>query len=325
MLSTSLVKVWYNVAMVKMNTLKEIKIANWSWVHINHPTDLEIKQLAQHFNFHELDLKDVLPPIQRPKLVERNNHLFMILLYPSYDRETCKIHPVEVDFFIGKDFLVTSASELFSPIADFFNKHKKDTAIKNASAFASPIELLYEILKQLEHYCLPMSIHISNDIDHAENIVFAQTDKAETINEVLRIKTNIVNFRKAMNRHTRVVQHLSGKIEKFFPDFSHELLKGLVEDTEDLWVMLENYQDTIEAIQDSQLSLLNYRTNKIMEIFTIFTTIIFASELIISLALLAFDSSFSILIDPLKFMSFSSILLFVILGMLVFFRRRRWM
>lgn len=311
--------------MAKMNTLKEIKTANWSWTHINHPTELETKQLARRFNFHELDLKDVLPPIQRPKLVERDGHLFMILLYPSYDRATRRIHPVEVDFFIGKDFLVTSTSESFSPIADFFNKHKKDAMLKNANSFASPIELLYEILKRLEHYCLPMSIHISNDIDYVENIVFSKTDKAETINEVLRIKTNIVNFRKAMNRHTRVIQHLSSKVEKIFPEFSHELLKGLVEDTEDLWVMLENYQDTIEAIQDSQLSLLNYRTNKIMEIFTIFTTIIFASELIISLALLAFDSSFSLMQDPLKFISFSSIWLTMILGMLIFFRRRRWM
>lgn len=311
--------------MAKMNSLKEIKNANWTWVHINHPTELETKQLARRFNFHALDLKDVLPPIQRPKLTEREGYLFMILLYPSYDRATRKIHPIEVDFFIGRNFLVTSSSELFSPIADFFNKYSKDTAAKNASIFATPIELLYEILKRLEHYCQPMSIHISNDIDHVENIVFAQTDKAGTINEVLRIKTNIVNFRKAMNRHTRVIQHLSGKIEKFFPEFSREFLKGLIEDTEDLWMMLENYQDTIEAIQDSQLSLLNYRTNKIMEIFTIFTTIIFASELIISLALLAFDSPFSILYDPLKFISFTSIWLLMILGMLIFFRRKRWM
>ncbi len=311
--------------MTKINTLKEIKTANWSWVHISHPTNLEAKQLARRFNFHELDLKDVLPPIQRPKIIDREQYLFMILLYPSYDRATRRIHPVEVDFFIGKDFLVTNSSEPFSPIADFFNKHKKNAVTKTANVFTSPIDLLYEILKRLEHYCLPMSIHISNDIDYVENIVFAQTDKAETINEVLRIKTNIVNFRKAMNRHTRVIQHLSGKINKFFPDTSHELLKGLIEDTEDLWVMLENYQDTIEAIQDSQLALLNYRSNKIMEIFTIFTTIIFASELIISLALLAFDSSFSVYLDPLKFMSFSGILLTVILGMLVFFRKRRWM
>ncbi|MBI5022663.1 MAG: hypothetical protein HZC05_00635 [Candidatus Magasanikbacteria bacterium] len=311
--------------MAKMNTLKEIKTANWSWVHINHPTELEAKQLARSFNFHELDLKDVLPPIQRPKLVDREQYLFMILLYPIYDRTTRKIHPVEIDFFIGKDFLVTGSSELFSPVADFFNKHKKDTAIKTVNNFVSPIELLYEILKRLEYYCLPMSIHISNDIDYIENAVFSKTDKAETINEVLRIKTNIVNFRKTMNRHTRVIQHLSGKVGKFFPDISHDILKGIVEDTEDLWMMLENYQDTIEAIQDSQLALLNYRSNKIMEIFTIFTTIIFASELIISLALLAFDSSFSILIDPLKFISFSSIWLVVILWMLVFFRKRRWM
>lgn len=308
-----------------MNTLKEIKIVNWSWVHINHPTDLETKQLARRFNFHALDLKDVLPPIQRPKLADREQYLFIILLYPMYNRATGKIHPVEIDFFLGPNFLVTSASEFFSPISDFFNKHKKDIAVKSANSFASPMELLYEILKRLEHYCLPMSIHISNDIDQVENSVFSKSDKAETINEVLRIKTNIVNFRKAMNRHARVIQHLSGKINKLFPDSSHELLKGLVEDTEDLWVMLENYQDTINAIHESQISLLNYRTNNIMEIFTIFTTIIFASELFISLTLLAFDSPFSFQRDPLKFLSFFSVWLVLILGMLLFFRKKRWM
>lgn len=306
--------------MAKMNTLKEIKIANWTWVHINHPTDLETKQLARRFGFHEMDLKDVLPPIQRPKLVDREQYLFMILLYPMYNRTTGKIHPVEIDFFIGKDFLVTCASELFSPIADFFNKHKKDTMAKSASPHASPIELLYEILKRLEHYCLPMSIHISNDIDQVENSVFAKADKAETINEVLRIKTNIVNFRKAMNRHTRVIQHLSSKINKLFPDSSHELLKGLVEDTEDLWVMLENYQDTIEAVQGSQLALLNYRSNVIMEIFTIFTTIIFALELVISVIGIFFDFT-----EPLSRLAIMSGLAAVALAMLVFFKRKRWM
>lgn len=301
--------------------LQEIKLGNFLWMHINHPTELETNQLANDLKFHVLDLKDVLPPIQRPKLVEREDYLFMILLYPVYDRDNRKIHAVEVDFFIGRNFLVTSSSEEFFPISDFFNRLKKQTGKKEkVNLFGSPAELLYEVLKQLENYCLPMSIHISNDIDKVENEVFSSTAKEDAINEVLRIKTNIVNFRKALNRHNRILQHLILKISKNFSSFSAELFKSLVEEAEDIWEMLENYQDTINAIHESQVSLLNYRSNIIMEVFTIFTTIIFALELAISFITLGTD----FYKDPLSLLAIFGGLTVIALIMVMFFKKKRW-
>lgn len=311
--------------MVKMSLLKEIKIAGFTWVHITHPTEIAVKQLARQFPFlHEIDLKEILPPIQRPKLAERENHLFMILLYPMYDRTTRKIHAVEIDFFIGKDFLITASSENFSPITDFFNRKKKEGGVKESLNFATPAALLFELLKRLEHYCLPMTIHISNDIDRVENDVFLTTRKKETIDEVLRVKINIVNFKKSMNRHGRVLGHLAARLHKLEPAFPQEFLKGLMEDTEDLWMMLENYQDTVNAIHESQLSLLNFQSNAIMQIFTIFTTIIFSLELVIGVLGLAFDSSLSISRAPLGFLAAMAGLAVVGLAMLLFFRRKSW-
>lgn len=304
--------------------LHEIKFSNFSWIHINHPTGIEATQLAQLFNFNPLDLKDILPPIQRPKLVERDGYLFMILLYPVYDRSTRKIHAVEVDFLIRHNLLITASSEEFSPLSDFFNHFKKEANKRREGNFASAVELLYEILKKSEHYCLPMSVHISNDIDKVENEVFSSTTKEEAINEVLLIKTNIVNFRKAMNRHTRVLQHLVARVTKHFSPFSGELFKGLVEDAEDMWEMLENYQDTINAIHESQISLLNYKSNSIMQIFTVMMTIIFSLELVIGIIGLGTDSSLSFYKEPIGLLLVFGSLSLVFIAMVLFFKKKKW-
>ncbi|KKR49227.1 MAG: Mg2 transporter protein CorA family protein [Candidatus Magasanikbacteria bacterium GW2011_GWC2_40_17] len=306
--------------------LAKVNFTKFFWTHISHPTELETNQLAHLFKFQPADLKEILPPVQRPKLVERDNYIFMILLYPLYDRSTRKIHPVEVDFLIGQDFLISSSSEEYAPISGFFNHFKKETEKKDSKNLpVSAVELLFELLQKLEQYCLPMSIHISNDIDKVENEVFASTAKEETINEVLRIKTNIVNFRKSMNRHTRVLQHLIGKISGKFSSFTADKFKDLVYDTEDLWEMLENYQDTIEAIHDSQLSLLNYRSNATMQIFTIFTSIIFSLELAIGLISLFTDESLLFYGDLRGVLAVSGALALIWILMVFYFKKKRWL
>ncbi len=297
--------------------LSEVNFGSWKWINITHPTELETVQLKHLYNFNDLDLKAVLPPIQRPRLDSRDGYLFMILLYPLYDRSTRKIHAVEVDFFIGKNFLITALSEDFPPLSEYFNHFKKNK--KDLTTNSVP-ELLFQILTRLDQYCLPMSVHLSNDIDHIENEVFGATDKQKTINEVLLIKTNIVNFRKALNRHARILQNLSNRMGQQFPSFPDELFKELIEETDDLWGMLENYQDTINAIHESHLSLLNYRSNVTMQLFTVFTTVIFTLELMVALVSLGLTINNNWMNLGIVFSS----LIIVGVIMVIFFKRRRW-
>ncbi len=309
--------------------IREFKNANFSWIHIVHPTALETKELAQRFKFEAIDLTDVLPPLQRPKIVERPNYIFMILLFPVFNRQTRRIHPAEVDFFIGKDFFITATSEDLFPLSELFVhcQKGKDKGVKQWSVETTPVELLYEVLSRLEQYCFPISIHINNDIDKIENEIFNLKNKTETINEVLRIKTNIVNFRKAMNRHTHVIQKFLNKAPRFFaPEKTDKLnlyFKDLAERSEDLWQMLESYQDTIDAVHESHLSLINHHSNVIMQIFTIFTTVIFSVELVISWVSFDLDT-LSFQNNPAGFLAANAGLLLVILMMVIFFKKRNW-
>jgi len=160
-----------------------------------------------------------------------------------------------------------------------------------------------------------------------ENEIFNLKNKNETINEILRIKTNIVNFRKAMNRHTHVIQKFLNKAPRFFaPEKTDKLnlyFKDLAERSEDLWQMLESYQDTIDAIHESHLSLINHHSNIIMQVFTIFTTVIFSVELVISWVSFDLDT-LSFTNNPAGFFVANAGLLLVILMMVIFFKKRNW-
>lgn len=311
--------------MAKVN-LQEIKIKgqSFTWVNIIHPTELDTRQLARRFHFHPLDLKDVLPPIQRPKLLERDHYLFMILLFPVYHRETRRIHSVEVDFFIGNNFLVTVASEDLFPLRDFFVRCQKGKQEKEVCAAPTPAPLLYELLNRLRLYCFPMLVHVSNDIDRVEEEVFTGQDEKKTINEVLLIKTNIVNFRKSMNRHTRVLQQFLTKAPKFFSTEKLEwYFKDLVEHTADIWELLENYRDSINAIHESHLSLLNFRSNVISKTYTIFTACIFSITFLAALFGMR-AQNLPIVNWPGAFWLILGLMLITILTIAVFFKHKKW-
>ena len=56
------------------------------WVNIERPTPLEAAWLEEQFDFHALDLEDVLSRNQRPKIDEYPDYLFIVLHFPVFDR-----------------------------------------------------------------------------------------------------------------------------------------------------------------------------------------------------------------------------------------------
>ena len=307
-------------------SIQEIKNNSFSWVHVPMPSQKQVQEISLRFGLHPLDAQDILPPLQRPKLENRDQYLFLILLFPIYNRATGKISPIEVDIAVGKDFLFTTSSSTLFALDQLFREHFPGKKKKTPQHVLpnSPSILLYKVLSTLEHYCYPMITHISNDIDAIEANIF-EVKKIENINEVLRIKTNIVNFRKAMNRHTRGIKQLIEKAERLFPVEELSLyFNDLVEHTEDIWGMLENFSDTIDAIHESHVSLLNLRSNQIMQRFTLFTSIIFSLTLVATL--LATRAPSTPFIDwPFGFWWIAVLMGFMGGVMLVFYKLRKWM
>ena len=110
-----------------MNNIAELKLKNFSWINAAETGKARMDFLAKKYNLLEEDILDVLPPTQTSKLVEREDYLFIILLFPIYDREEKCIRTEEINFFIAKNFLITPHDNkitIMKTIFDYCQKNK---------------------------------------------------------------------------------------------------------------------------------------------------------------------------------------------------------
>lgn len=302
--------------------ITEIKCGGQSWVDIAGSSPSELKVLRERFGFHELDVRDCLPPLQRAKFVARPEYLFVILIYPIFDTRTREIQVRELDLFVGKGFFVTVHNEPLPPLAALIASLAKSPKGK-ANVRTCP-ELLYQMLDELLDSCFPMLTNLGNQIEAVEKKMENIHDR-KTIAEIFRIKTNIVNFRKAIHPHKSVLRKMIARLPElmdgdgFIHYFNH-----LVDHTKEIWDQLENEAETIAAIEDTHLSLLNFRTNDIMRALTVFAVIVFPLTLVA--AVFGMNAQHTPLIGhPLDFWLIVLLMLLGALCMLGFFRWKKWL
>ncbi len=304
--------------------IQDLRGTHVTWVNVTKTSREELAALKRRFRFHDIDLRECLPPLQRPKLIERPSYLFMILLFPVFNRATREIRLAEIDFFIGKNFVVTVHEDELPVLSDTFKKLHADRAFRAALLDEDQARLLYELLDRLLDGCFPMLTHILNDIDDIEARM-TEVRNRETIHEIFRIKTNLVNFKKAVQPHKMVIRKLIGAAPTFFP--TEKLLayfQNLVDHTNEIWDDLESHSDTLDAIEDTHISLLNFRASDTMRVLTIFAVIVFPLTLIATIFGMNTKNT-PIVGNPLDFWIIVSLMTAGTLGMLTYFKWKRWL
>lgn len=302
------------------NHIHKLQKNNFTWINVTKPVKAALDQVGRQFNLRPEDVEACLPPLQRPKLIPGPNYLFMILLFPVFNRKTKEIESTEVDFFIGKDFLITVHDNSLIPMRIIFEELEKS---KNANAFSTG-KILTEVLDSLFKYCYPILIHISQDIDNVEKRVFEIHNQKVTF-EIMRLKTNVVEFKSNTALHNYVINKLISLGPNYFNGKrTYDRLNGLIEDTKEIRASLDNYSETIYAIFDTHQSLINLRANQIMKNLQIFAVIVFPLTLLAAIFGMNTLGSMPFHSHPYGFWIIAAIMLCGTFAMLLFFKWRKW-
>lgn len=309
--------------MAAPKTIHTLAGDNFSWVNATRAEEQEMLYLEKNFKLHPLDTRECLPPLQRPKLIPRPDYLFLILVFPIFNRKTREIEPEEVDIFIKKDMVITVHNDQLLPIQNFFellevNKEHRD------ELFASPAYFITQLLDVLFDGCFPMLLHISHDIDAVSKQVLRGYTKT-TIHEILRLKNNIVYFRKAMQPHRDLVFRLRDILPEFFPVEKHaHYFNRLIDHSKEIWDNLDTYNFAIDALHQTHTTLISFHLNEIMRTLTIFSIIIFSCTLFATI--FSMKAAYTPLIGrPFDFWLIVAIMALGALSALLFFRSKKWL
>lgn len=264
-----------------MKHIYELENQGLLWVNVTKQGEKELQELQRRFGFEKVDILESMPPYQRPKIVKRDHYCFMVLHFPVFDRETRRLGYTEVDFFLGQNFLVTIHDNKLLPIDNLFSECKKNISSREQYFSVSAAHILLELLSRLLDSIFPILLHVNDDINLVDRKLFTKISGREMAEEILRLKTNVVTFRRTMQGHKTVLERLVmyyGR-ELNLNSFQN-YLNSLREFTNEIWHMIESQRESIDALHEANESMLTLRTNNIMRILTVISVITFPLTLL---------------------------------------------
>lgn len=302
-------------------TLKEKLL----WLNISNPGKKELEYLRKKYKFDlkHLQASSAKSVAQRPIVSQSENYLFVILHFPIFKNES--IVAGEIEFFVAHGLLVTLHNNNIGALNDFFKICKKDSNSVLAYKFESSAILLYEILEKLMISCYPLLDKTSISLTEIEDKIFTQKQK-EAVSQILSTRRNIINIRKIMQNHKNILKKLMDIESSLVP---HDKIKKyyftLIEHSKRIWEFIDNQKEMIEALNDSNESLLNYRISDIMKTLTIFSVIVFPLTLLAAIFGMNTLKGMPFIETENGFWIIIAIMLTGCFGMLIFFERKKWL
>jgi magnesium transporter len=309
--------------------LAELHGDGLTWIHLEAPTHEEVQLLAARFGWHPLDVEDVLSRRERPKVdaytaVEGGGYLFAVLHFPVYDATVGRLNAGELDVFVGPDYLVTLPTVELRPLSRLFQRCSDSEELRHNLFSRGSGRLLYEILDDLYDYCFPILDKIAfklRQID--EEIDDIEPRAKERVRDIHKVKQEIISYRKIVRPQRPTLRQLERGVERFLPEELELYFDDIVDASERIWDLLDNYKEVVEALEDTNESLISHQQNDILYVLTIFSVVLLPLTVItgffgMNVHFPGFDS-FNGFIATVATMSV------IVLGMLGFFRWKKWL
>ena len=302
--------------------IERISHAGIEWIHIEEPSALERAWLAEHFDFHALDIEDVMSRNQRPKIDEYPDYLFIVLHFPIFDKQVGRLNAGELDLFVGPDFIITLPNQPLKPAQYLFERCRTNEEIREQLFSKGTGYLLYQIVDQAVDYCFPMLRKIGNKLEQLEEEIFVGRGE-EIVRDISNVKQEIINFRKIIRPQRPVLRDLERTKQRYMREELEVYFDDIVDASERIWDMLENYKEVVVALDETNESVISHRVNEILRVLTAISVIVLPLTFIASLW--GMNVGVPGEGDQTAFWIITGVMVGILVGMVAFFRRRGWL
>jgi magnesium transporter len=300
----------------------ELQAHGLTWVHLDAPTLEEASQLADRYGWHPLDLEDVLSRRQRPKVDEYPDYLFGVLHFPVYDKAIQRLNAAELDVFLGNGWLVTLPAVELLPVTRLFHRCEEDEELREQLFGKGSGYLLYHILDDLFDYCFPILDKIGHKLDAVEDDMFEERAE-DVVRDLSNVKQEIISYRKIIKPERSTLRLLERQIERFLPEDLELYFDDIVDAAERIWDLLDNYKEVVEALEDTNESVISHRQNDVLRVLTVVTVILLPLTLITGI--FGMNVHFPGFEGATAFWVIVAFMLGLALGLTAFFRLKRWL
>lgn len=250
-----------------------------------------------------------------------------MLHFPAYDKAIQRLNAGELDFFLGPDYLVTIPNVELHPVTRLFTRVQEDERLRQQLFSKGSGRLLYEVLDDLFDYCFPILDKIGYKLDAIEDDIEERRSE-EIVTDISKVKQEIISYRKIIKPQRPALRLLERRIERFLPESLDLYFDDLVDASERIWDLLDNYKEVVQGLQETNESHISHRQADVLRILTVFSIIFLPATLIASIW--GMNVGLPGGGEPpagghLAFWVIVAAMIGGIVGMIAFFRYKRWL
>lgn len=292
-----------------------------SWVTITGLHDTEkIDTLCRHFGIHPLVSEDILNTNQRPKVEIFDDYIFITLKILDFEKDTRHIGIDQVSLILGSGYVLMFQEQqesLFDPL------RKRIRESKGRIRRMGSDYLLFAILDIIvDHYFVNLE-QVSDHIENIEKLLVAEPEP-KTLNEIYRLKREVLFLRKSVWPLREAVSRLEKSESPLVTDGIVPYLRDLYDHTIQVIDSVETNRDLLSGMLDLYLTSVSSRMNQVMKILTIIATIFIPLTFIVGI----YGMNFENMPELQWHYAYYAVLGFmfaVAIGMLIWFRKNRWL
>lgn len=290
------------------------------WLDLLDIDDSDVDLLTSIFNVHPLTVEDFIMPNARPKVEGFKDYIFLIIfsLETQNSNQRGKIRPSELDCCMGRNFVITFHNQPLIPLGVCKDRVKKLSPIIMHGADM----LLYSILDSCIDSYFPAITEFDNLVDEMSDELFKDPTQ-ETLKKIYNLKNDIMNLKRTIGPQADVISLIARGNFEFVTPSSLIYFRNIHDNLVRLNDIVGTSRDIITGAMEAYVSIVSNRLNEIMKTLTIIATIMMPLTLIASIYGMNFKHMPE-LSSKYGYPMVITIMAVIIISMLIYFRRKKW-
>lgn len=291
------------------------------WIDFESPTQDEIRGIVEQFGIPAMVAEELLLPSTKPRAEFYDSFVYAVLHFPALRRSHKSVEQ-EVDFVVGRNFIITTHYDIVDPLHKFSKVFEVNSLLDKSNmgnhAGYFFFYMLKKLYKEVEYDVERVRHHLST----IEGDIFSgnEVGMVEALSNTAR---DLLNLRQTIEPHREVLHTLESEGAKLFGDDFAPYLRALSNEYYRVHNHIMRNTESLHELRETNNSLLSTKENETMRVLTIIALLIFPLELVVSI--LEIDSPY----NPMHGIPYDFWIILgtvIVLGtcMVAYFKHKKW-
>jgi magnesium transporter len=289
------------------------------WMDAVKPDEDDFRVLSDVFKFHPLSVEDARSALQFPKIEAYPGYLYLVLHGIDLKRDQTQFATRDVDFFLGRNFLVTvhdGDSRSIARLREVCDRHER-------VLLEGPVALLHRIVDSMVDNYRPAIEELEDRVGKLEELAFA--GEQHMVRKVLKLKRDLSHLRRILIPQRDAIGRLA---RREFGEVSDEMAFRFRDVYDHIARYAEEsilFQDRVTGILEVNLSTVSNRLNQVMKVLTVMSTIFLPLTVLTGMWGMNIDLPRFPGNDAAQFWWVAATMAAISIAMLAVFRRKGWL